>query len=130
MTDRAYRTLFGACILLALYFDLSLMMYILIGLLFAEALTNQRVPILVSDLRNRISVGEFHYENLDMAVDSRFSTDAERVWRLSVGCFLLVSYSLIGPLWWFPWFMGFAIFGAGLSGICPVLMAIRWIGFR
>ncbi|HEY9202207.1 MAG TPA: hypothetical protein VIQ81_11480 [Gammaproteobacteria bacterium] len=130
MTDRAYRTLFGACILLALYFDLSLMMYILIGLLFAEGLTNQRVPILVSDIRNRISVGEFHYVNLDMAVDSRFDTDAERVWRLTVGFFLLISYSLIEPLWWFPWFMGFAIFGAGLSGICPVLMAIRWIGFK
>ncbi len=130
MTDRAYRTLFGACILLALYFDLSLMMYILIGLLFAEGLTNQRVPILVSDIRNRVSVGEFHYVNLDMAVDSRFDTDAERVWRLSVGFFLLISYALIEPLWWFPWFMGFAIFGAGLSGICPVLMAIRWIGFK
>jgi len=130
VTDRAYRTLFGACILLALYFDLSLMMYILIGLLFAEGLTNQRVPILVSDIRNRVSVGEFHYVNLDMAVDSRFDTDAERVWRLSVGFFLLISYALIEPLWWFPWFMGFAIFGAGLSGICPVLMAIRWIGFK
>lgn len=130
MTDRAYRTLFGACILLALYFNLSLMMYILIGLLFAEGITNQRVPILVSDIRNRISVGEFHYVNLDMVVDSRFDTDAERVWRLSVGFFLLVSYALVEALWWFPWFMGFAIFGAGLSGICPVLMAIRWIGFR
>ena len=130
MTDRAYRTLFGACILLALYFDLSLMMYILIGLLFAEGITNQRVTILVSDIRNRISVGEFHYVNLDMAVDSRFDTDAERVWRLTVGFFLLISYALIEPLWWFPWFMGFAIFGAGLSGICPMLMAIRWIGFK
>lgn len=130
MTDRAYRTLFGACILLALYFDLSLMMYILIGLLFAEGITNQRVPMLVSNVRNRISVGEFHYVNHDMAMDSRFDTDAERVWRLTVGFFLLISYALIEPLWWFPWFMGFAIFGAGLSGICPVLMAIRWIGFR
>jgi hypothetical protein len=26
--------------------------------------------------------------------------------------------------------MGFAIFGAGLSGVCPVLLAIRWTGFR
>lgn len=130
MTDRAYRTLFGVSILLVLYFDLSLMMYILIGLLFTEGLTNQRVPILVSRMRNRIGAGEFHYENLDMAIDSRFDTDAERVWRLTVGFFLLVSYSLVEALWWFPWFMGFAIFGAGLSGICPVLMAIRWIGFR
>ena len=130
MTDRTYRTLFGASILLALYFDLSLMMYILIGLLFAEGLTNQRVPILVSGIRNRIGAGEFHYENLDMAMNPRFGVDAERVWRLTVGFFLLVSFSLIEALWWFPWFMGFAIFGAGLSGICPVLIAIRWIGFR
>lgn len=130
MTDRAYRTLFGACILLALYFDLSLMMYILIGLLFAEGLTNLRLPVLVSEARNRISAAEFHYENLDMVVDSRFSADAERVWRMMVGAFLLLSYALIEPLWWLPWFMGFSIFGAGLSAICPALMAIRWLGFR
>ena len=64
MTDRAYRTLLGVCILLALYFDLSLMIYILIGLVFAEGITNQRVPMLVSAVRNRIGAGEFHYVNL------------------------------------------------------------------
>jgi len=130
VTDRAYRAIFGASILLALYFNLDGLMYVLIGMLFAEGLTNQRIPILVSQLRNSVSASAVRYINAELVLDSRFSTEAERVWRLTVGMFLLASYAFLDVLWWFPWFMGFAIFGAGLSGVCPVLLAIRWIGFK
>lgn len=130
MSDRAYRVIFGASILLSLYFNFEWLMYVLIGLFFAEGLTNQRIPILVSQLRNSVSAADVHYVNTEIVLDSRFGVEAERVWRLMVGVFLLISYSYLDALWWFPWFMGFAIFGAGLSGVCPVLLAIRWIGFR
>ena len=62
--------------------------------------------------------------------NSRFNIYSERVWRLVVGMFLLIGYSFYSVLWFLPWFMGFAIFGAGLSGLCPVLLAIHWIGFK
>lgn len=130
MTDRVYRVIFGASILLSLYFNFEWLMYVLIGLFFAEGLTNQRIPILVSQLRNSVSAADVHYVNTEIVLDSRFGVEAERVWRLMVGVFLLISYSYLDALWWFPWFMGFAIFGAGLSGVCPALLAIRWIGFR
>jgi len=130
MTDRAYRGLLGATILIALYFELSWLMFALIGLLFAEGVTNQRVPKLICMLRNCITKEQIDYVNYGQVASPKFNIDSERVWRVTVGLFLLVSLSYVEVLWWFPWFMGFAIFGAGLSGVCPVLLAIRWIGFR
>jgi len=130
MTDRMYRGLFGTAILIALYFDLSWLMYALIGLLFAEGVTNLRVPKLVCMLRKYLAKQKTDYVNYGEVTNPRFEVDSERVWRLVVGLFLLISFSYVNALWWFPWFMGFAIFGAGLSGVCPVLIAIRWIGFR
>jgi len=130
MTDRMYRGLFGAAILIALYFELSWLMFALIGLLFAEGITNQRVSKLICNLRNCLTKEQIGYVNYGQVMNPKFNVDSERVWRLTVGLFLLVSFSYVEALWWFPWFMGFAIFGAGLSGVCPVLIAIRWVGFR
>ena len=130
MTDRTYRGLLGAVILLALYFELNWLMFALIGLLFAEGISNQRIPKLVYLLRNYLVKEEVGYVNYGQVAEPKFNVDSEQVWRLAVGFFLLVSFSYVDALWWFPWFMGFAIFGAGLSGVCPVLFAIRWIGFR
>jgi hypothetical protein len=130
MTDRMYRGLLGAAILIALYFELSWLMFVLIGLLFAEGVTNQRVPKLFNMLRHFLVKDDMEYANDGQVTNPKFNVDSERVWRLTVGLFLLVSFSYIEALWWFPWFMGFAIFGAGLSGVCPVLFAIRRTGFR
>jgi hypothetical protein len=130
MTDRTYRTLLGASILIALYFDLRWLMYGVIGLLFLEGVTNQRVPQIVCALRNYIGNTSIQYVNNELVSSPRFNIESERVWRFVVGIFLLVSFVFVPALWWFPWFMGFAIFGAGLSGVCPVLLAIRWTGFK
>lgn len=56
---------------------------------------------------------------------------AERMFRFILVTFLIVSVQLFPEiLWWMPWFVGFALIGAGLSGICPMVMALRWLGFR
>ena len=130
MTDRTYRGLFGVAILIALYFELSWLMFALIGLLFVEAVTNQRVPMVVCMLRKCITKQQTGYVDYGQVTSPKFNVDSERVWRFTAGLFLLVSFSYVDALWWFPWFMGFAIFGAGLSGVCPLLLGIRWIGFR
>jgi len=130
MTDRTYRGVFGAAILISLYFEISWLMFVLIGLLFAEGITNQRVPMLICMLRNVLQKDYIGYVNYGQAASPKFNVDSEQVWRLAVGLFLLISFAYVDALWWFPWFMGFAIFGAGLSGVCPVLFAIRWVGFR
>lgn len=130
MTDRTYRTLLGACILITLYFDLYWLMYGVIGLLFIEGVTNQRVPKVVCSMRNCIAKTNILYVNNELLTSPRFNVESERVWRILVGIFLLVGFVLVPALWWFPWFIGFAIFGAGLSGVCPALLAIRWAGFK
>lgn len=130
MTDRMYRALIGATILIALYFEFSWLMFSLIGLLFAEGVTNQSIPKLACLLRSFLEKEDIVYVDYGQVSNPKFEIDSERVWRFTVGLFLLVSFSYVDALWWLPWFMGFAIFGAGLSGVCPVLLAIRWIGFK
>ena len=130
MTDRIYRGLLGAVILIALYVELNWLMFVVIGLLLAEGLTNQRVPKLYYILRHVFVKDDVQYVNDAEVTNPKFNVDTEQVWRLMVGVFLLASFIYIDALWWFPWFMGFAIFGAGLSGGCPILSAIRWTGFR
>jgi len=65
----------------------------------------------------------------------RYNFDSFRAWRISVaimlgGSYLLLNEQNIEVVWFIPWFMGFAILGAGVSGVCPVLLLIRWIGFK
>ncbi|MDH3513806.1 MAG: DUF2892 domain-containing protein, partial [Gammaproteobacteria bacterium] len=68
---------------------------------------------------------------LSPGVKARVNFEAERALRLAVAGFLIVSYVFFNEsLWFFPWFIGFALFGAGLSGICPMVMGFRWLGFR
>ena len=132
MTDRVYRTILGFLLLLALTFDLTVLLYILIAMLFLEGLTNIRVPLLVCRFRNCINKQAYSIEYVHDPFNPayRFDIESERVWRIVVGAMLAVTFYYYEQLWFFPWFMGFAIFGAGISGVCPVLIGIRWTGFK
>ena len=132
MTDRFYRLLTGALILAGLYFDLHQLMIGLIGLMIFEGVTGFRLPHLLAYLgigkapqpgSVRVMCGS------TAAFD--IGIDAERAWRLVVAGMLILTYVMFfEALWFFPWFMGFAIFGAGLSGICPVLIFLQLLGFK
>lgn len=128
MSDRTYRLIFGGLMLVSLYFEISYLMYFLIGLLFFEGVTNLRVPLLLSKLQGA-SVADSQLAPIQH--NCRFNFEAERAWRLIVGLMLLITFVLYYDLlWFFPWFMGFAIFGAGASGVCPVLIGVKWGGCR
>jgi hypothetical protein len=127
MTDRNYRLLFGLAILLALYFDLTYLMYGLIGLTFVEGVTNWRIPLLVSRFMQKPDADALSMEPFDF----KWPLHEERAWRLLVGFMLLLTAVLFNEIAWFlPWFMGFAIFGAGVSGVCPMLLGVRFAGCR
>jgi len=132
MTNRMYRGVLGALLLICLYFDFTWLMYGIITVLFFEGITNLIVPKLVDLFGRLVAPGSsfFEYKPAPCSIGSRFGFESERCWRLVVGSMLLVTYYYYDMLWFFPWFMGFAIFGAGLSGVCPVLLAIRWAGFK
>jgi hypothetical protein len=128
MSDRTYRLILGILLLVSLYFDISYLMYFLIGMLFFEGITNLRTPLL---LRKRQGVSSADSNLAPFHHNCRFSFEAERAWRLIVGLMLFITYVLFyDVLWFFPWFMGFAIFGAGASGVCPVLIGVKWAGCR
>lgn len=126
MTERSYRLLIGIWLVLALVLEWPEVIYVLMGLLLFEGITNLRVPLLLAR----------YYPNVLPAADELahqcvISFEAERALRLLMVAFLaLALFVLQSLLWWLPWFIGFALIGAGLSGVCPMVLALRWVGMR
>jgi hypothetical protein len=129
MTNRAYRFILGLTLLLVIYFELRYVMWAIIGILLFEGLTNLRIPKLVNLALNKtVDPTE---GCLGVKFKERTGFEGERAWRLLVASMLYVSYVMFYELlWFFPWFMGFAIFGAGISGVCPMFLMFKWFGFR
>ena len=130
MSERVFRIILGAILLVALYFDLPVVIYGFIIVILFEGITNLRIPLLVSRMQGAASGVNIECV-LSPGDRARINFEAERALRLGVAAFLIVSYLVFNKeLWFFPWFIGFALFGAGLSGICPMVMGFRWLGFR
>lgn len=130
MSDRFYRLIFGAVLLVALYTQLAGVLYGLVALLVIEGVTNARVPALVTALRRRLWPSTPVSASCPPADNYRFAFEAERVWRLIAALLLTAGITEPGILWFLPWFMGFALLGAGISGVCPMLISVQWLGFR
>jgi hypothetical protein len=128
MSERVFRFIMGATLVLLLYLQADSLMYAYIGILLFEGITNWRVPMLVSRLRYG---DEFRAQELLSPGCSRIPFDAERVLRLIVAALLVLTFVLFPEqTWFFPWFIGFMLFMAGLTNICPMVMGLRWVGFR
>lgn len=132
MTERTFRIIIGALLLAGLYLDWAALVWTLIGILLLQGVTGWRIPRLISRLRYgpQIPIGPSCRIGHD-GVTALHRVEAERVLCLVVAAILTPTY---GPwsaqLWVVPWFIGFALFGAGLSGMCPMILALRRIGFR
>ena len=125
MTESGFRLVLGIWLVLALWLPLPPAIYVLMMILVVEAATNWRVPALVSRLRGMPPTPPC----ADGACCISF--EAERALRLLLVSVLGVALFVVpGPLWWLPWFMGFALIGAGLSGVCPMVEALRMMGMR
>ena len=130
MSNRVYRLFVGLILLTGLYFDLPILIYGLIAVLLFEGITNLRIPLLASKIRYN-NPGDMTEGMLGLQFKQRFNFDAERSWRLLLGSVLIVVYVIyFDQAWYLAWFMGFAIFGAGLSGVCPLFISLKWLGFR
>lgn len=130
MTNRHYRLVYGALLLIALYLELPFLVYALIGLPVIEVITNQMIPKLVSQIGFAHEVDP-HEGTLGIDFKIRTNFEAERGFRLTVATMLCLSIFIYpDALWFLPWFMGFAIFGAGISGVCPVFLMMKWLGLK
>lgn len=130
MSNRLYRLLFGAALLVSLYFDLYQAVYALIALTVFEAITNLSIARIVSQLRTGKTEDPTE-DALGIRFKTRTAFEAERGWRLAVAIMLVISVFVYpDELWFFPWFLGFAILGAGISGVCPVFLGLTWAGLK
>ncbi|HEB82623.1 MAG TPA: hypothetical protein ENJ11_07160 [Gammaproteobacteria bacterium] len=131
MSERIFLFLVGAIILIALYFEIDIVIYALCLWLLFEGASNIRITTLSQKfLHKTVPPGLATFSSTP-----RFAFDAFRMWRITVaimlgGSLLLLHEKNIEVVWFFPWFMGFAILGASVSGVCPVLLFIRWLGFK
>ena len=131
VTERAYLFFVGAYILLALYLGNSIMIYGLSLILVYEGISGVRLTTIVQNARQ---VCLDH--GLAVSITGkRFAIEGLSAWRVFVALILVLSWVLIHEygykvLWFIPWFMGFAIVGAGASGICPVLIGLHRVGFK
>ena len=131
MSDRIYLFLVGLSVLTALYLESNLMIYVLVVILILEGVSGFTLPRISQKIRKiQLEPGLLQYTK-----PPKFNFEAFRVMRLTLAVVILTSYLLvheynIETLWFFPWFMGFAVLGAGVSGVCPVYLAIRWLGFK
>jgi hypothetical protein len=126
-----YLLLVGVYILTALYLENNYLIYGLAVFLVFEGISGFRLTNLIQNARHvSLSIGL-----VDFNSKPRFAIDGLSAWRVFVAITLVSVYALLHEygfdvLWFFPWFMGFAILGAGASGICPVLLGLRWAGFK
>jgi hypothetical protein len=128
MTERSFRLILGASLLLMLYLDFELGIYIYIGVLCFEGITNWRIPMLVS----RARFGD-NYQSSDALSPgcSNIPFDAERALRLIAAGFLVITFVIFKTeAWFFPWFVGSMLLLAGITNICPMVMGLRYAGFR
>ena len=130
MTERTFRIFFGASLILALYFDLRPLVLGLIGLLVFQGITNWRITQFISRLRHGDSTAEAPCAAAT-TITARINFEAERALHLIVASMLIGTYLIYNQqLWFFPWFIGFALFGAGLSGICPMILVLKASGLK
>lgn len=131
MSDRLYLFLTGSSILTALYLELNIMIYALVLVLLIEGIFGCTIPLMVQKIRGvEIESGLLQYTK-----PARLNFEAFRMLRIVLATVLFVSYITVHEyhldmLWFFPWFFGFTVLGAGVSGVCPVYLAIRWLGFK
>lgn len=132
MTERQFRIIVGALLLAALYFDLSAVIWSIIGIFLFQGITNWRIPRIVSRLRHGRSAGRpAGGATCRIALGGHITFESERALCLLVGAFLLITYGVFGDqLWFLTWFVSFALFAAGLSGVCPMVIGLRSLGLR
>ena len=132
MSERIFRLIQGIYLLTALYLDQDIMIYIFMGVFLFEAVSNWRVPTVVSRLRyGPEAVIDSRRDLSAEYIRTRFSFEAERMLRITVALLLVLTFILFPePMWFFPWFIAVMLLSAGITNICPMVMFYRYLGFR
>ena len=124
MSERAFRLILGIWLIAGVFFARPEMVHGMMVVLLLEGLTNLRLPLVLWRLRHGMD-----RPPPDAGSESVGGFEAERALRfVIIGLLALGLFLFPAVLWWVPWFLGFALIGAGLSGLCPMVQALRWAG--
>jgi hypothetical protein len=139
MSEKVFRfisglVLWGILIISTIYQNNQLMIAFCALFLF-EGITNWRIPGLVTKVISKIRFGSFQAEEQIISNEAKNSAleniEAERMMRFFVVFFLFISFFTFPDiLWFFPWYMAGMMIVAGISNICPMVMFLRWAGFK
>jgi len=123
MSDRLFRLVFGITLIVATYFKQQNIIVALVGLLIFEAVTNR---IILKTL-GRLFRGNFGPQDMQIQTpEPKFNFEAEQGLRLMMASALTLGIAYPEQVWFFPWVVGFALISAGLAGICPVYLLLKW----
>ena len=123
MSDRLFRLVYGLTLLVALYFKLANVVLVLVGILVFEAVTNR---LFIKSL-GRLFRGDFGPKDMHIRTPAaKYKFEAEQGLRLIMASVLIIGIVYSDLAWFLPWLVGFALVAAGLSGICPVFLLLRW----
>lgn len=130
MSEKNFRIILGAWLIIGLLINSPHAIYALVGLLLFEGVTNLRMPGLITRVRfGNQPIAENNADTFNP--NARTCFEAERGLRVIVAALIVIPMiTNTELLWLLPWFVGFALIGAGLSGICPMVLALRWLGMR
>lgn len=121
-----FRIIQGAFLLSMLALDLNYMVTAFIVLTAWEALTNWRIPVLITRMR-------FGQEGVEAMKPepNKFEFEAERFQRVLIVVSLVLTWIIFPEIgWFFPWFIGAMLLVAGMTNVCLTAILGRYLGFR
>lgn len=130
MSEHTYRLFMGVALLILLYTEIGLLAYIIIGFIFFEGITNLRLNLLVTRLRNKFSANLQEVDGPPRE-NYRLNFDAERAQRLVVASsFAALFVYTPQELWIINWMFAFGMLISGIVMFCPLIAFFRVVGFR
>lgn len=128
MSERTNRFTLGLCLIGFLFLEWNYGVYALIFVLVFEAITNLRIVTLLPGVQ--FDTDGINSET-DLSRSFKYSYEAERITRFTVATTICLGFIAYNELLWFlPYFVGLNLLLAGVTGLCPLVMLYKKIGFR
>lgn len=131
MSERLFRLILGVTLWLSLvlsaFYETMIPIYIYVGFLLFEGLTNWRITLII----NRIRYGPepAPAENTNQNWVNKI--DSERALRILIALLVIISFTVLPDfMWFFPWFFAGMLILAGTTNICPMVMFLKWSGMK
>lgn len=130
MSEHTYRLVMGSALLFLLYTELGLLAYIIVSFILFEGVTNLRLNLLITRLRNKFGANLQEVDGPPRE-NYRVNFDAERAQRLTVAIsFGALFFYTPQELWIINWMFAFGMLISGIVMFCPLIALFRVVGFR